>query len=47
MEYFKLRLVRLSPLFALVLFIAWLGPGKIERLRSALNRSAHAVVTSA
>ena len=34
MEYFKLRLVRLAPLFALVLFIAWLGPGKIERLPS-------------
>lgn len=32
MEYFKLRLVRLLPLFALVLFAAWLGPGKIERL---------------
>jgi hypothetical protein len=32
MDYFKLRLVRLAPLFALVLFVAWLGPGKIERL---------------
>ena len=32
MDYFKLRLVRLAPLFALVLFIAWLGPGKLELL---------------
>ena len=34
MEYFKMRIVRLAPLFALVLFVAWLGPGKIERLPS-------------
>ena len=34
MEYFKLRIFRLAPLFALVLFVAWLGPDKIERLPS-------------
>jgi hypothetical protein len=31
MEYFKGRIVRLVPLFALVLFVICLGPGKVEQ----------------
>jgi hypothetical protein len=34
MEYFKLKIIRFASLFALVLFVASLGPSKIEGLPS-------------